>query len=407
MKVALVTGGYFPVPPAKGGAVEALVQYLIEQNERRGSLELIVYSCDDPEARRVASRFGCTRFVFVRTPAIVKIADRVVYFLAKSVLRKEKHMSYRYILQRLHFIRTVGRNLANDPVDRVVFENHPTLLGALRIAGNRERYAGRYDYHMHNSLSGLFGCEEEFLGCRKVIGVSRYILKEARRLTGAKIDDSKLVVLRNRVDDAVFSKKITKAEVDALRGQHAIPNGSKVVLFAGRLCSEKGALELIEAFSKLHDSSAVLLVLGSYYYGSKMKSEYERHLSVAAESLGGRIIFTGFVGHDKMPRYLALADCVVAPSVWDDPAPLSVIEPLTAGKPLVTTRRGGIPEYASDGIDSVVLLLGEGFVDRLAGAIDGVLDGSVTLGRNESADWSVAGYYDDFLKLMTEEGLDD
>lgn len=405
-RVAIVTGGYFPVPPAKGGAVEALDQYLVEQNEERGELDLVVYSCDDPEARREASRFTRTSFVFVRTPTVVRAADHIVYFLAKNVLRKEKHMSYRYIFQRLHFIRKVGKGLAEEPVDRILFENHPTLLMALRVAGNRERYAGKYDYHMHNSPSGFFGCEEEFLGCRKVIGVSRYILGEAERLTGGRIDASRLVVLRNRVDDAAFSGRIDKGQLDALRENLGIPAGAKVVLFGGRLCSEKGALELVQAFGRLRDASAVLLVLGSYYYGSKMKSEYEERLGVAAESLGDRIKFTGFVEHEKMPLYYALADCVAAPSVWDDPAPLAVIEPLTAGKPLVTTAMGGIPEYATDGVDSVVLPLEGDFVDRLAAAIDGVLDGSIVLNRNEAADWGVTGYYDDFLGLMTEDDLD-
>ena len=30
-KVAIITSGYFPVPPVKGGAIEALINMLIEE----------------------------------------------------------------------------------------------------------------------------------------------------------------------------------------------------------------------------------------------------------------------------------------------------------------------------------------------------------------------------------------
>lgn len=402
MKVALVSSGYFPVPPAKGGAVEALVQYLVEQNESKRGLELVVYSCDDSTAREQAEPFSATEFRFVKTPVIIRALDRVVYFLAKDVLRKKKHMSYRYIFQRLHFIRSVGKGLALDPVDRVVFENSPTLFMTMRVAGNRERYANRCIYHMHNVIPGFFGCEKEFFASRRVLGVSRYTLDELEKLAGGRIEASKLVVLRNRVDESVFTGQISDERRRELRERHGIPDGSKVVLFGGRLTPEKGALELIEAFGELGDVDVVLLVLGSYYYGSKMKSEYEERLEATARSLGKRIIFTGYVDHSEMQDYYALADVVCAPSVWSDSAPLAVIEPLTAGRPLVTTEMGGIPEYATNGVDAVVLPVDEGLVGNLASAIRSVLKGEIKLHKNETSQWRVESFYDDFVRLVSE-----
>ena len=133
-----------------------------------------------------------------------------------------------------------------------------------------------------------------------------------------------------------------------------------------------------------------------------MKSEYEMKLSSAAESLGDRIIFTGFVKHEEMPSYYAMADVVVAPSVWSDSAPLAVIEPLTAKRPVVTTAMGGIPEYATDGVDSVILPVDDDLVGNLAKSIDAILDGSIRLVQNVDADWSVKSYYDDFCRLVGE-----
>ena len=81
-----------------------------------------------------------------------------------------------------------------------------------------------------------------------------------------------------------------------------------------------------------------------------------------------RIIFTGFVNYEDMPAIYAMSDICVLPSIWDDPAPLAVIESLVSGKPLITTRSGGIPEYA-DEQSAIILERGDQLVDQLADAM--------------------------------------
>ena len=43
-----------------------------------------------------------------------------------------------------------------------------------------------------------------------------------------------------------------------------------------------------------------------------------------ALSMKDKIIFTGFIEYNMIPELYALADIVVIPSIWDDPAPLTV-----------------------------------------------------------------------------------
>lgn len=402
MKIAIVTNGYFPVPPSKGGAVETLVFQLVEQNENSNNMEFVVFSCFDQEALSISKGYENTSFIFVKTPRAIRVADRIIYFLAKHILRKKKHMSYRYGLQRLYFINYVGRQLSQHPVDRIVFENHPILLRALRVSDNGSHYSSKYYYHMHNVISGFFGCQHELTSCRKILGVSEYAIGEMISLCNGEIDPAKLVVLKNKVDRRKFNGVLSEDKRSELRQRHSIPAGAKVVLFAGRFTYEKGALELIKAFAKLSNDNSVLLVLGSYYYKSGMESDYEKEMREAAESLTDRILFTGYVNHDAMPQYYALADVVVAPSIGSDSAPLAVIEPLTAGCPLVTTNMGGIPEYATDGVDSILLDVGDGLVDNLSWAIDAILDGEIVLERRRDACWDCESFYNDFIKEVAE-----
>lgn len=111
MKLAVVTSGFLPVPAAKGGAVEALDDYLIQMNEKYAALELEIISIYDPKAQEMAKAFRQSHFTFVKPNPLVLPLDRIIYFLAKNVLKKANHMSYRYILQRLNYIGKVSRIL--------------------------------------------------------------------------------------------------------------------------------------------------------------------------------------------------------------------------------------------------------------------------------------------------------
>lgn len=402
MRVAIVTSGYFPVPPTYGGAVECLIQELIEQNESSNKIDFVIYSCFEEQAASKAKQFTKSDFIFIKTPALIRVADYAIYFAAKYLFHKKKHMSYRYILQRLHYIKRVGLSLSSSPVDRIVFENHPTLLRALRVKDNRVHYANKYLYHMHNVFSDFYGCRQELLDCRKVLGVSRYTLRELNQLCEGELANTQLTVLKNRVDETKFSRSVSEECTTTLRKKHSLSPDTKVVLFAGRLNQEKGAFELIESFQRIQDKSAVLLILGSYYYGLGITSQYESNLRFASSSLNRRIVFTGYVDYKDMPSYYALADIVVAPSIWNDPAPLSVIEPLTAGRPLITTDRGGIPEYASNGVDSILLEVNNSLVDNLTNAIDALLNHTIQLRESDASKWNSKSYFEDFVREVTE-----
>ena len=46
--------------------------------------------------------------------------------------------------------------------------------------------------------------------------------------------------------------------------------------------------------------------------------------------------------------YLSCSDLYIIPSLWEDPCPLSCIEGMASGLPLIVTRSGGIPELVDE-----------------------------------------------------------
>ena len=186
------------------------------------------------------------------------------------------------------------------------------------------------------------------------------------------------------------------------REKYGITNSEKIVLFTGRFSPEKGIKELLLAFRQLDASNTVLLVVGGYYFGSGMNSPFEKEMKMIVDSMEGRVKFTRYVDYKKIPEVYLIADIVVIPSVWDDPAPLTVIESLSAGKPLVTTFSGGIPEYADE--DSAIILRRDNLVDLLTSAMNELLknpDKCKRLSENAlklTKSWSVCEYYESFVK---------
>ena len=69
-----------------------------------------------------------------------------------------------------------------------------------------------------------------------------------------------------------------------------------------------------------------------------------------------------------MPNYLSIANIAVIPSIWDDPFPTTVLEAQAMGLPIITTRRGGIPEEVSQE-NAILLETDEHFIENLADTI--------------------------------------
>jgi len=117
--------------------------------------------------------------------------------------------------------------------------------------------------------------------------------------------------------------------------------GKPVVVFAGKLTKYKGVEYLVGAAKGIHGE---VVVLGE---GPERKSLEEK-----AKNMGlTNIHFVGHLGAGvkKLVPYYSRADVFVAPSVWDEPLGLVILESMACGTPVVVTRKGGIPLAVQDG----------------------------------------------------------
>jgi glycosyltransferase involved in cell wall biosynthesis len=150
-----------------------------------------------------------------------------------------------------------------------------------------------------------------------------------------------------------------------MRARLGLTESHVAVLALGRLLPMKGFDVLVEAIALANMPALRLLVVGD---GSERAT-----LEARATELGldERTIFTGAVAPQAVPDFLAAADVVAVPSVhyrgYVDGLPNVALEGMAAGRPLVATRAGGLPELVRPGENG--LLVPEKDVQALADAI--------------------------------------
>ncbi|MCI8663797.1 MAG: glycosyltransferase family 4 protein [Hungatella sp.] len=401
IKVAIVSSGYFPVPPVRGGAIESLIEILVKENDIINKLDLTVFSMYDKSAEGIARDYINSKIIFIKIPRIVQILDILIYYICKIILRKKKHMSYRYISQRLYYINEISKRIAQIDYDNLIFENHPTLLSSLKKYNNYEKYKGKYYYHAHNEITNDFGNKNYLKEVNKFICVSKFIQKSIGEYLNIQSQD-RFSVLKNCVDEEKFKLR-DELSVEGFRKKYKIPNDVILFAFTGRLNSEKGVKELLLGYKKAKPKNSKLIIAGSYFFGSNMKSHYEIELKFIAKDIMEEIIFTGNIPYKEMPFLYAIADVIVLPSIWNDPAPLTVIESLTCGKPLITTFSGGIPEYANSD-NSILIKVNKDIIENLAQAIRELSENPEKrmalseAAKKESMNWTKENYYKNFIR---------
>jgi glycosyltransferase involved in cell wall biosynthesis len=164
-----------------------------------------------------------------------------------------------------------------------------------------------------------------------------------------------------------FSPDLYRPEIrDITRDRLAIPRGSVVLGFSGRIARDKGMHELAEAWKVLaaRNSDIHLLLVGDLEDKNALKPQ-----DLALFESDPRVHLTGF--QRNVPPYLAVMDIFVMPS-YREGFGLSNIEASAMGLPVVSTRIPGCIDSVKDGITG--LLVPPRNVELLVRAVQSYLD---------------------------------
>ena len=208
------------------------------------------------------------------------------------------------------------------------------------------------------------GAALEALGDRRADAVVVLTRRLADLLVAGGLDPGRVHIIPSGVDLRRFARPLPDPAPGLPRPR---------VLFVGRLAAQKGVATLVEAVPLLGSDATVVLV-GD---GPQRRALERRARRLAA----GRVRFQGFVPHAEVPAWLASADVLVLPSVYEELGSV-LLEGIAAGLPVVASAVGGIPDALGD----AGRLVPPGDPAALAAAVDELLgDPALAAGLGEAA----------------------
>src|SRR3989338_1984230 len=256
--------------------------------------------------------------------------------------RLYKDISHREIL-------TIYKSFLNHTVDAVE-DFHPNIIHvhhafpfswAARFV--KSTYQIPYIITVHGSELPTAQKDKRYLAltmdalrrARRIIPNSFYTKEWLFKVFG---DDyrRRVRVIPGGVDINKFRKVVT----DDIDQQFNIA-GEKIVVFAGKLTVYKGVKYLVRAAKKIRGK---VFILGN---GPERKNLEK----MVKDEKVSNVKFLCHFGDDTdfLIKFYSRANVFVAPSVWDEPLGLVILEAMACETPVVVTRKGGIPLAVKDG----------------------------------------------------------
>lgn len=202
------------------------------------------------------------------------------------------------------------------------------------------------------------------------------------------LPSNKIFVLPNFVEWSIDTDAIKREK------NYYKPSDKKVILYLGKIAKTKGVLDLLEAVKIVKNKCKrgfVLKIAGEFGDDSLhkfTKKDMERLFYEYVNLVGKDIIeYVGMIQSDNEKyKFLKSGDIFVYPS-WQEGQPLSILEAMSCGCPIISTKNvGAIEEAVIDGFNG--FLIEKGNVQQLAEAILELLENDKlreTMGANSLA----------------------
>ena len=314
-------------PPRVIGGISPHVFFLSKSLAKNG-VKVHVVTCDFPDA-----------------PAH-EVIDGVEVYRIDSYKNPSPDFATWVYLMNLNMQKEAAAIAAKLPDEIDVFHAHDWLVATAGIGLKHvfrkpllvtmhSTEIGRRD-GLHTTTEKMINETEAWLTYEawRVVCCSDYMMQHVKWAFG--LPNDKLVMVPNGVNPHVYDG-LEKQDLTAFRRTFALPE-EKIILYVGRLVYEKGIHILINAVPKvLEKVNAKFVIVGSGY----MKEQ----LSNIVKSMGleHKVLFTGFVEEENLPKLQKCADVSVVPSLFE-PFGIVALEAMAAKSPIVVSDTGGLSE---------------------------------------------------------------
>jgi glycogen synthase len=187
-------------------------------------------------------------------------------------------------------------------------------------------------------------------GARAISSCSGWLAREVRE---RGLVTRPITVIPNGIDLAMFDQD----EGIDIHAHFGVPRTRLKILFANRLEPRKGihvVRDLLLPVLQRHPDATFVLA-GADDHGVVDK---ELRPLLAANGLADRLVHLGRIALREVRACLKQCDIFLLPSIWEN-APYSLLEAMAAGKAVVASDCGGIPEMLRSEVDGVLARTGD------------------------------------------------
>jgi glycosyltransferase involved in cell wall biosynthesis len=386
MRIAIVAQPFDVVPPERGGSLAIWATELASRLVSEHELTIYCHVAEGQERQSVHDGIRCTRVSIERDERVMRILGFAERAIGKA-LRRRVDLFYRYYYfgrgYCLGYIRAIARQIREQGADVVVVSNFSQFVPTLRAHLRSEKII----LAMH--CDWLIELDPGVVRRRLalvdgVCGCSGYIVQGVANAFPEH--SAKCFPLHNGNNPELFADSVAATSGGKEIEARYDLTGKTVIAFVGRVAPEKGVHVLVEAMKRVlrERSDVALLVVGGisaqppsprwslanderFREFEELKKNYKEHLVGLAAGNENAIHFVGDVSYFELPKYYRRADIFVHPAVWNEPFGMIITEAMACGRPVVSTRAGGIPEIVIEG--ETGLLAEPGDPRSLAGAI--------------------------------------
>lgn len=333
---------YFLTSPVRGGVEEHVLSMIQRMDRRRFAIVLVC-----PPALLAAFRDDLADLPVETFPIVVDTPTRPGHLVNLGRL-------YR-------FLRRTRPDIVNCHLLRA------TLIGAplARLAGVRTVIATNHgpEPWRRGPIKSSYLVDRLVDRCiDRTIAVCQSAKDHLVRTK--RLDPRKITVVHNGRDLSAFAP-LPVEEARRARRELGLRDGEAAVGVVGRLDIQKGHRHLLDAMPEVLATrpNTRLVFVGEGNLRGVLEMQ-ARQLGIAH-----RVVFAGF--RSDVQRMFGAMDVVALPSLWEG-LPLTVIEALATGKPMVASAVDGVLDMVSDGVTG--LLVPPGDSAALAKGILSLLD---------------------------------
>ena len=291
--------------------VYSLAKQLVEQYHHT-----LIFICQPNTDKRMQERFQAIGQTITLKPTTKngKFSFQTAYQLSQIINKNRAHVLHVHEMKD-YFVCAYAKILCHQNI-RLIATVH-----IIRPAKNKISW--RWVYRQFDKIT--------------------FVSNLAKETFLSSLGNSQNYISTRVIHNSIASNSVSSSDIDVY-SQYGVTPKDVIILYHGRVCSEKGILQLLPHLRDLMHLPIHIFIAG---FGNETDIDYIQNLSVKVP-FKGKIHYIGFQ-YDMSP-FVAHADIGLVPSIVPEAGgPLALLEHLQAGNAVITSDNGSQPEYITHG----------------------------------------------------------